>query len=59
MYGWKTSRKVILLGFGCILLNAVILYIVQMLPVASFWENQGSYEAILGLVPRITLGSIF
>jgi uncharacterized PurR-regulated membrane protein YhhQ (DUF165 family) len=50
---------VILLGFGCILLNAVILYIVQMLPVASFWENQGSYEAILGLVPRITLGSIF
>jgi queuosine precursor transporter len=59
VYGWKVSRKVILLGFACIVLNAAILYIVQVLPVAGFWENQGSYEAILGLVPRITLGSIF
>lgn len=59
VYGWKVSRKVILLGFACIVLNAAILYIVQVLPVASFWENQGSYESILGLVPRITLGSIF
>jgi uncharacterized integral membrane protein (TIGR00697 family) len=59
VYGWKVSRRVILLGFGCIVLNAAILYIVQVLPVASFWENQASYEAILGLVPRITLGSIF
>jgi queuosine precursor transporter len=59
VYGWKVSRKIILLGFACIVLNAAILYIVQVLPVAGFWENQGSYEAILGLVPRITLGSIF
>lgn len=59
VYGWKTSRKIILLWFTCIVLNALILYIVQILPVASFWENQTSYEAILGLVPRITLGSIF
>lgn len=59
VYGWKVSRKVILLWFSCIVLNALILYIVQVLPVASFWENQISYETILGLVPRITLGSIF
>lgn len=59
VYGWKVSRKVILLGFACIVLNAFILYIVQVLPAAGFWENQGSYEAILWLVPRITLGSIF
>lgn len=59
VYGWKVSRKVILLWFTCIVLNALILYIVQVLPVASFWENQISYETILGLVPRITLGSIF
>ena len=59
VYGWKVSRKVILLWFACIVLNALILYIVQVLPVASFWKNQISYETILGLVPRITLGSIF
>jgi uncharacterized integral membrane protein (TIGR00697 family) len=59
VYGWKISRRIILLGFAAIVLNALILAIVQYLPVASFWENQSSYEAILGLVPRITLGSIF
>jgi uncharacterized integral membrane protein (TIGR00697 family) len=40
-------------------LSALVLYIVQVLPAASFWANQSSYEAVLGLVPRITLGSIF
>ena len=59
VYGWKTSKKIILLGFIAIVLNALILAIVQYLPVASFWEFQSSYENILGLVPRITLGSIF
>jgi uncharacterized integral membrane protein (TIGR00697 family) len=33
-------------------------YIVQILPSASFWTNQSAFENILGLVPRITLGSI-
>ncbi len=59
VYGWKVSKKIILLGFAAIVLNALILAIVQYLPVASFWEFQSSYENILGLVPRITLGSIF
>lgn len=59
VYGWKMSKKIILLGFVAIVLNALILGIVQYLPVASFWEFQSSYENILGLVPRITLGSIF
>lgn len=55
VYGWKVSKKIILLGFVAIVLNALILAIVQYLPVASFWEFQSSYENILGLVPRITL----
>lgn len=59
VYGWKTAKKIILLGFAAIVLNALILAIVQYLPVASFWEFQSSYENILWLVPRITLWSIF
>jgi uncharacterized PurR-regulated membrane protein YhhQ (DUF165 family) len=47
VYGWKVSKKIILLGFVAIVLNALILAIVQYLPVASFWENQSSYENIL------------
>lgn len=59
VYGWKVARNIILLGFVCIVLSAGIFYIVQILPAAGFWTNQTSYENILGLVPRITLGSIF
>lgn len=58
VYGWQVSKKVILLGFTCILLNATVLWIVQILPSAGFWTNQVSYDTILGLLPRITLGSI-
>lgn len=59
VYGWKVSRRIILLGLYCILLNATILYLVQIIPAANIWENQESYEVILWLVPRITMGSIF
>lgn len=34
VYGWKTARRIILLGFGAIVLNAAILAVVQFLPSA-------------------------
>lgn len=59
VYGWKVSKNIILLWLVAIVMSAIILGIVQYLPVAISWENQTSYEAILGLVPRITLWSIW
>lgn len=58
VYGYRASRRIIWAGFASIIVMSVIYYLVQLLPPAPFWPNQGAYEAILGLVPRIVLGSI-
>lgn len=58
VYGYRASRKIIWAGFISLIFMSVVYYLVQLLPPAPFWPNQGAYEAILGLVPRIVLGSI-
>lgn len=58
VYGYRASRKIIWAGFASIIVMSLVYYFVQLLPPAPFWPNQGAYEAILGLVPRIVLGSI-
>ncbi len=58
VYGYKRSRRVIWIGFASVLLMAVIYGIVGMLPAAADWTNQGAYDAILGVVPRIVLASL-
>ena len=58
VYGFKNSRKVIWLGFFSAFLMSLVLFIVQILPPAAEWPNQKAFEAVLGFVPRIVLGSL-
>src|SRR3989338_5993198 len=58
VYGYRASRRIIWAGFTSLVFMSVVYYLVQLLPPAPFWPNQGAYEVILGLVPRIVLGSI-
>jgi queuosine precursor transporter len=58
VYGYKTNRRVIWLGFFSLIIMSAILYIVQILPPASDWRNQQAYELILGITPRIVAGSL-
>jgi queuosine precursor transporter len=58
VYGFKKSRRAIWLGFISALLMSLVLYVVQILPPASGWDNQQAFETILGFVPRIVLGSL-
>jgi uncharacterized integral membrane protein (TIGR00697 family) len=57
VYGFKRARKVIWTGFGLLALSTLTIYIVGLLPSASDWTKQEAYQAILGLTPRIVLGS--
>jgi uncharacterized integral membrane protein (TIGR00697 family) len=57
VYGFKRARKVIWIGFGLLALSTITIYIVGLLPSASDWPNQEAYQTILGLTPRIVLGS--
>jgi uncharacterized integral membrane protein (TIGR00697 family) len=58
VYGYRRSRRVIWVGFGCAALMAGVFALVGALPPAEGWEHQSAYEAILGTTPRIVLGSL-
>ena len=58
VYGYRRSRRVIWVGFGCAALMALVLAVVGALPPAGGWENQEAYQAILGTTPRIVLASL-
>lgn len=58
VYGYARARRVIWIGFAMNLLMVIIFWIVQKLPPAMDWGNQAAFESILGVVPRIVLGSL-
>lgn len=58
VYGYARSRRVIWIGFAMNILMVLIFYVVGKLPPAMDWGNQSAYDAILGVVPRIVLGSL-
>jgi uncharacterized integral membrane protein (TIGR00697 family) len=59
VYGYRQARRVIWLGFFCNFITVVAIWIGQMLPSASFWDGQASYERILGYAPRLLFASFF
>jgi uncharacterized integral membrane protein (TIGR00697 family) len=58
VYGYRTARRVIWLGFGCNLVFVFFAWVGQVLPPASFWEGQAAYEGILGYAPRLLAASL-
>lgn len=58
VYGYARSRRVIWAGFSAALLMAVVFMIVGALPPAEGWEGQEAYMLILGVTPRIVIGSL-
>jgi uncharacterized integral membrane protein (TIGR00697 family) len=58
VYGYHKSRQVIWIGFGSALLMMVVFIVVGWLPSAAGWDNQDAYNKILGLTPRIVIGSL-
>ncbi len=57
VYGYAAARRVIWLGFACNVLAVIAIWLGQILPSASFWENQEAYETILGATPRLLISS--
>jgi len=57
VYGYNRARRVIWIGFAMNLLMVIVFYLVAKLPPAGDWGGQTAFESILGVVPRIVLGS--
>lgn len=58
VYGWRPTRRAILLGFLMAGVAAITLWVVQIAPPAADWPNQEAFEAVLGFVPRIVVASL-
>jgi uncharacterized integral membrane protein (TIGR00697 family) len=61
VYGYKKSRRVIWTGFFLLLLSTLTLGLVSALPAPPDEFSQGSaasFNALLGLVPRLALASL-
>lgn len=57
VYGFRTARGVIWLGFACNVLVALLLWLGGIIPAEVFWPNQDAYITILGQFPLILIGS--
>jgi uncharacterized integral membrane protein (TIGR00697 family) len=58
VFGFKATRRAILLGFACSALAVGSFWLVQVAPPAANWGGQGAYQATLGFVPRIVAASL-
>lgn len=58
VYGFKKARRVIWIGFACAILMATTFFLVGQAPASPDWIFQEDYMNILGLTPRIVLGSL-
>jgi len=58
IYGYTNSRRVIWTGFFMNILMILVFWLVGILPPAFSWKNQIAYNTILGIIPRIVLGSL-
>lgn len=57
VYGFRHARIVIWLGFVFNALAVLAFYAGGLLPAASIWDGQASYEFILGYAPRLLFAS--
>ncbi|MBD3270672.1 queuosine precursor transporter [Candidatus Peregrinibacteria bacterium] len=58
VYGFKKAKQIIWLGFFANILLAVSIIAIGALPPAADWTYQESYMNVLGLTPRIVVGSL-
>lgn len=58
VYGYSSARQVIWAGFFGSFLWAISYWCVASLPAAPFWQNQESFETILGIGPRLAFAGM-
>lgn len=57
VYGFGKARYIIWLGFACSFFAVITYLMVIALPYPAYWQNQSSYEIVMGTTPRIALAS--
>lgn len=58
VYGFKSARRVIVLGFGVQLIASFAFWLAVAAPPASDYADQDAFAAVLGVVPRFVAASM-
>jgi len=58
VYGYRRSRKVIWTGFACLILSAIIFWVVKLLPGEKTWQNYAGDAAYLAILGGMSSGGI-
>jgi uncharacterized integral membrane protein (TIGR00697 family) len=58
VWGFRASRRAIVLGLVLSALAAGVWGLVSLAPAAPDWDGQAAYAAVLGFVPRIVAASL-
>ena len=58
VYGFRTMRRVVWVGFSALVLMSLCMWITTELPAADFYTNQDAFVAVAGVVPRILIASL-
>ncbi len=58
VYGKERAKQVVLAGFVASVVAVIMVYVAIIAPPAVFWEHQGEFESILGVMPRVVFASM-
>jgi uncharacterized integral membrane protein (TIGR00697 family) len=58
VYGFKRSRRVIWTGFACLVLSAVVLWLVRIMPAEATWQAQTGQVAFNNVLGGMSTGGI-
>lgn len=58
VWGYRKARLIIWIGFTMNFLVVGLTQLAVLLPAASFWEGEASFNLIYGMAPRIVVGSL-
>jgi hypothetical protein len=58
VYGFKSSKRVIWIGFVCNFFAVLIYFATLALPYPEFWQDQNAFATVLGITSRIFIASL-
>ncbi|TQF74877.1 queuosine precursor transporter [Rhodococcus spelaei] len=58
VYGFKSTRRAIYLGFGAMILASACFWVLIALPSADFYEHQDALASVVGVYPRLLLAGL-
>ncbi|MCK9197754.1 MAG: queuosine precursor transporter, partial [Syntrophales bacterium] len=58
VYGYRRSRRVIWMGFACLIISSLLLHFVKLMPGEALWEKTAGQAAYNAILSGMTSGGI-